>query len=281
MMKSQLKNLDAIQIVGFVISAAVSIGLLVAGQDKVASVTLGFVLAILTQLFDIQKRLNDSEERLLQANALSKALYRDEWLLKHINQIVRDYQSVKGKWFELFKRRAEDTVIESRNVLHSMAEGYLIVDLRSSFRLGPESLAIAKKSLKAVAAAELDYWRSSHAQKYLQANAEAVRRGVKFTRVFVHTPDTLRGFVDILEQQQSLGIDVYVAFPDNVPVELCEDYLIVDDKIFAKLELTNDGRAREQRISIDTVEIERMTKRFDTLLRYSRKIDEMAESLKQ
>jgi hypothetical protein len=157
----------------------------------------------------------------------------------------------------------------------------LIVDLRSSFRLGPESLAKPKKKFKTVAPAQIVYLRSIQEQKNKKAKTEALRRGVKFTRVFVHTPDTLRGFVDILEQQQSLGIDVYVAFPDNVPVELCEDYLIVDDKIFAKLELTNDGRAREQRISIDTVEIERMTKRFDTLLRYSRKIDEMAESLKQ
>ncbi|MCP4612689.1 MAG: hypothetical protein GY845_28670 [Planctomycetes bacterium] len=225
-MKSQLKNLDAIQIVGFVISATVSIGLLIAGQDKVASVTLGFVLAILTQLFDIQKRLSDSEERLLQANALSQALYRDEWLFEHIRQIVEDYQSVRSKWFELFKRRAEDAVIECRNVLHSMAEDYLIASPESPFTFGAESLAMAKKSLKAVAAADITYWRSAHAQKYLQANAEAVKRGVRFTRVFVQTPDTLRGIVDILEQQQSLGIDVYVAFPDSISRELNEDYII-------------------------------------------------------
>jgi hypothetical protein len=279
-MKSQFRNLDTIQLVGFIISGAVSIGLLIAGQDKIASITLGFVLAALTQLFDIQKRLGDSEERLIQANALSQALYRDEWLLKHIRQIVNDYQSVKGKWFELFKRRAEDAVVECRNVLHSMAEGYLIADLRSPYGFGTESLAIAEKSLKAVAAADVAYWRSTHAVKYLQANAAAVKRGVKFTRVFIQTPETLRGIIDVLQQQKGLGIDIYIAFPDSLPRELNEDYIIVDDRVFTRLELTGGGQAREERISIDTVEVERMAKNFGSLLRYSRHLDEVIESLK-
>lgn len=279
-MKSPLKNLDAIQAVGFVISAIVSIGLLAAGQNQVASITLGFVLAMLTQLFDIQKRLSDSEERLLQANVLSRALYRDEWLLKHIRQIVDDYQSVKGKWFDLFKRRADDVIVECRNVLHSMAEDYLIADLRSPFTFGAESLASAKKSLKAVAA-DVAYWRSPHAQKYLQANAEAAKRGIKVIRIFVQPLDVLRGIIDTLEQQQSWACDVYVAFPDGLPRELNEDYIIMDDKVFTKLALTGDGRAREERISIDSVEVERMSKRFDALLRYSRKLNEVIENLKQ
>lgn len=93
-MRAQFKNLDTLQIIGFIISAGVSAALLVAGQDTVASLTLGFVLAALTQLFDLQKRYSDSEERILQASALSKVLFRDEWLLKHIRQIVEDYQLV-------------------------------------------------------------------------------------------------------------------------------------------------------------------------------------------
>lgn len=70
-MKTQFKNLDTLQIIGFIISAGVSTILLIAGQDTVASLTLGFVLAALTQLFDLQKRHSDSEERILKASTLS------------------------------------------------------------------------------------------------------------------------------------------------------------------------------------------------------------------
>jgi len=68
-MKAQLKNLDTFQIIGFVLSAVVSIILLIAKQDTVASTTLGLVLAALTQLFDLQKRHSDSQEQILQRMA--------------------------------------------------------------------------------------------------------------------------------------------------------------------------------------------------------------------
>lgn len=73
-MKAQFRNLDTLQVVGFVISVSVSAALLIAGQDTVASITLGFVLATLTRLFDLQKRHSDSEERVFQASALSEAV---------------------------------------------------------------------------------------------------------------------------------------------------------------------------------------------------------------
>ena len=75
-MKSPFKNLDTVQIIGFIASGIISIGFLLAGQDPITSVILGFVLAALTQGFDIQKRLSDSEERLLIVSALSRKLYQ-------------------------------------------------------------------------------------------------------------------------------------------------------------------------------------------------------------
>lgn len=163
----------------------------------------------------------------MQASALDQALYRDEWLLRHIRQIVDTYVVVKDGWFEVFKRRADDAITECRNVLHSMAEGYMIAELgsRFSFEFGTVGLR-AEKCLKAAAAEEVSYWRSPHAEKYLQANAEAVQRGVEFIRVFIQTPDTLRGIIDILERQRDMGIDVYVVFPDELSKDLNEDYLI-------------------------------------------------------
>ena len=281
-MNSKFRMLDTFQVVGFVISVAISVGLVALKQDTIASVTLGLILATLTQLFDLQLRHRASEERLIQAGALNQALYRDEWLLRHVRQIVDGYVAVNRGWFELFKRRADDVITECRDMLHSMAEGYMIADLDSwfSFGLGIGELK-AKKCLKATAAAEVSYWRSTHADKYLQANAEAVQRGLRFVRVFIQTPETLRGIIDVLERQRNMGIELYVVFPDDVPRDLNEDYLIIDDRVLIRLELTGHGRAREQRFSVDPVEVERVVKRFDMLLKYARKLDDVIDELKQ
>ena len=76
-MKSKIKILDIFQIVGFVTSVFISLLLVSTGQDTIVSVTLGLVLATMVQLFDLQLRQSDSEERLLSATSLNQALYKD------------------------------------------------------------------------------------------------------------------------------------------------------------------------------------------------------------
>ena len=80
-MKSSIKNLDQFQVVGFIISGVVSIVLLIATHETVQSLILGFVLAALIQGFDIQMRVKDSEERLLEVNVLSHEILQDESIL--------------------------------------------------------------------------------------------------------------------------------------------------------------------------------------------------------
>jgi hypothetical protein len=134
-MKAQFKNLDILQIVGFIISAGVSALLLVAGQDTVGSLTLGFVLAALTQLFDLQKRQGNSEERILQASALSESLFLDEWLLKRIRQIVEDYQSVNQSKVQrdFFFKKARMAIDECSTILAELSKGRMSVRGKSKW----------------------------------------------------------------------------------------------------------------------------------------------------
>lgn len=281
-MKNQPKTLDTFQVAGFIISVVISIGLLISKQDTILSVILGLVLAILTQLFDIQIRSSESEERLLQAGLLNQKLYRDEWLLKHVQEIVDNYLTVKDNWLDLFKRRAEDAVIECRSVLHSMADGYLIAEPRSPYSFGAKGIDDVVKSYKHVSAnTDLEYWKTTYAEKGLQANANAVKRGVAISRVFVHKIDTLRQIITTLEKQKAVGIQVYIANIDELPKYLCEDYIITDDRAYAIMELSVDGRFKKQRISIDPVEVEKMVKQFEMLLHHSKKLDDVLEYLKQ
>ncbi|MBI5295342.1 MAG: hypothetical protein HY869_07685 [Chloroflexi bacterium] len=274
-MKTSIKNLDIIQLVGFVISAAVSFGLYLSGQDTLSSVILGFVLATLTQMFDVQKRFADSEERLLHATTLSKTLFEDEWLLQHVNQIVTDYQTVKNGWFGLFQRRANDAIVESRDLIHSLAEGRMTTYLRSPYSFGAEEIDKVKKSYKHVAVlGDIGYWRSVYAAKSLNANKNAVQRGVAVTRIFIQKVNTLRAMIDILSKHREAGIQVYIAIPDEIPKELQEDYIIADDIACAQIEASSDGHYKQQRISIEPIEVNRLVRNFEILIQHSRKLED-------
>lgn len=288
-MKPHFKILDTFQIVGFILSALISVALLLTRQDTFASITLGLVLAGLTQLFDLQVRLSQSEERLLQANALSQKLYHDDWLLSQIREIVSSYQAVKDSWFELFRGRAEYAITEAHSVLHLLAEGYMLVHLESPFSMlggaysvGAGMFENIEKSWKEVVVGDVTYWRSAAAEKYAETNARATKRGVKFTRIFLQPMPKLHEIGDILKKQQEQGIEVYVAQAELLPRELIEDYAILDDRILLQLQLDPSGEGREEKISIDPMEVERMVNRFNVLLgRYVQRLDDAIGILKQ
>jgi hypothetical protein len=282
-MDSDSKIIDKFQITGFILSAIISIMLIVTKQDTIASVSLGLILAVLTQLFDLQIRQSASEERLIKAIALTPTLYRDEWLFKNVQQIVSEYGVVKCNWFKLFRLRASDAIKESKNVLHSMAEGYMIVESHSRYSFGSDDFrtAFARKFIKAVAATDASYWKSRRSEDYFQASVNAVHKGVSITRIFVYPQETLCEIVDELEKQRRVGIEVYVANPCNIPQDLYEDYLIMDDKLSVLWEFNLSGHLRHEKIMTAPVDVEKMVWKFNMLLTYSHKLDNVIDNLRQ
>jgi hypothetical protein len=147
-MESRSRVIDTFQIVGFAVSTGTAIALMVANVEPVQSTAIGLLLAILTQLFDLQLRQSSSEERVLQANALSQALYRDPELLAKFRQMVEDYYSIQNGWFDLFKLRAADVLGECHSILRSMAGGTMQPPPRSQFLLSYTSFQYAKTNAK-------------------------------------------------------------------------------------------------------------------------------------
>jgi len=280
-MKSQERIFDTLQLIGLFLGVLLSVVLIFVTDNPIGSAILGLGVAILFQLYDMQRRQSASEEKILQATALSRKLYQDDWLYKHIQQIVDNYLLVKDGWFDLFKNRANDAVIECRNTLTSMAEGYMLAESRGRFAFGAEGFTRAEKIVKAVTAGEVGYWKSTYGEKYFQVNVAAMKHGVRIIRVFIQPQKILDEIVDILKNQRDAGVEVYTALPEELPRELNEDYLIMDDRVCVRMELAGDRHAREERISIDEVEVERMVKRFDMLLRHARKLDGVVDSSKE
>jgi hypothetical protein len=274
-MASRNKLFDTFQIVGFAASTIVAIALVVAQVDPVQSTLIGLLLAVFTQLFDLQLRHASSEERLLQANNLSKSLLHDSELQGRIQNIVEDYYAINAGWLELFKIRAQHMVSECHRVLRSMAMGTMEPPAGNQFTLSANGLELAQKSLKQVT----DYAAIKGAVQgirgwYTKAWEETARRGVEMSMVLILSRQELQ---DMLKQMQTVTMPVgtCVAISDELPQELDENYLIIDDKVVSFSERRADGTLGERIISIVPIEVERMVKRYDQLLRYARKAEEV------
>jgi len=277
-MKTQFKNLDTLQIIGFIISAGVSTILLIAGQDTVASLTLGFVLAALTQLFDLQKRHSDSEERILKASTLSELLFRDEWLLKRIQQLIEDYQSVNKSEVqrEFFLEKARTAIDDCSSTLAGLSKGHVSITRAEQMVVLEELLRTARVQARGVSyIAFREWWQTQIGKSYLQENERAVKRGVHIIRIFVAPKDRLHELKELVIEHCKAGVEVYVAIEEEQPPELLESYLIVDESIVSRSQIILGGQFQGANVTTDPFEVKKMIHNFNWLLRNSRKAEDV------
>ncbi|MCP4366853.1 MAG: hypothetical protein GY797_01880 [Deltaproteobacteria bacterium] len=274
-MRSKLEFLDPIIVIGVIISVALAVILVLIGQDGATSLLIGLVLTTITLLIDVISRVKETESNIIQASTLETMLTRNPFLLSAVSQIAKDYGVVKKSGFDFFTETAENSLLECRDMLHSLGEGRMIEDIdRTKLTYGSRMISDAQKSVKVVTYANLSFWRTKYGQHILKENIEAVKRGVDFTRIWLQDYNTLVEYQDILKIQRESGLRVLVAFPEDLPSTLLEDYRIMDDKVLVKLELMAEGHAKSQHISIDPTEVNRAAKKFELLLKYAYSFDD-------
>ena len=86
--------------------------------------------------------------------------------------------------------------------------------------------------------------------------------------------------VDVCKAQAAIGVDIYIANSQEIPSELNEDFLLIDDNIFTKVKKTGDGRSRAERTSTNHIEISEKNRNFDMLLQYSEKLEDFLRRVK-
>jgi hypothetical protein len=72
-----------------------------------------------------------------------------------------------------------------------------------------------------------------------------------------------------------ISIHTYFAPSDELPADLDEDCMIVDDRVVGFLERRAHGTFGTETVSIVPVEVERMVKRFHRVLQHAKRPEEV------
>jgi len=194
----------------------------------------------------------------------------DGKLKKYINDITLAYRKISNSIEErVFLEQAEATSKEYRDKLHNLANG--------TFEKAPEDyldamdiIRYAKKHIYCTSYVDnKTWWESNTGKRYFEVNKEAVANGVEITRIFILRKDELASCRKILKQQQAAGIDVYVAYVEDLPDNLIEDFLLQDDKILFKNDLTPEGKIRRNVVSISDTDIAWAKRTFSALQQHA------------
>jgi hypothetical protein len=195
-------------------------------------------------------------------------LAADQYLFDTVSTIAANYRQVSiTSEFEIFRDRARQALEDCLTTTHDLLEGFMTVPPLSQYSFGVQGLSSVSRTLKATSYVDAEhFWNSVAGERYFQANIQLIDRGVSITRIFIGDRPTLSRTKPIILRHRNARIHVLVALTEEVPLQLSEDYLIADDRIVVSLELTREGIARTERISIQTQRVAKAISDFERLI---------------
>jgi hypothetical protein len=260
--------MSVLLVIGVAFSVVLSTTLALTGIDTPASIIIGLATIIISLLLDLTTRANKMENRLIDASQLSSDMVKDEQLFSAITAIARNYHKVLDKIdYAIFRDRAKFALSECQDAFHNLVEGHMSVPPLSEYSFGVKEIFEMRREIQATSYVDAEsFWSSVAGENYFQTNIELANRGVKITRVFIGDRATLSRLEALIRRHRKAGIRVLIALVEEIPLQLCEDYLIGDQSILVQLGLTREGVARSERISIDPQEVRRAISNFDRLV---------------
>jgi hypothetical protein len=271
----RLRNIP-IFLVGTLFAIGLSLFLNLRGIDAPTSTIIGLVAVVVSLLLEVIARMARMETRLWSAMGLGGELARDGTLLSAVLSISNDYNSVVSSTDQLFVLRAKYLLDECSNGLHELAEGRMVLPPLSQFSFGLRGLSSVDYSIMSTSYVDIaHFWNSVAGERYFGKNADLATRGVAITRVFIGDRHELAKLRPTISRHREAGMTVYVALTDETSEELCEDFLVADERLVVSLQLTRDGRARYERISVNPQEVRRSISNFDRLVASAHDYDQL------
>lgn len=117
--------------------------------------------------------------------------FRDEWLLKHVQQIVENYQSVNNSETQrdFFSEKARLAIDEG-------SKGRISVTREEQMVVLEELLRTARTQARGVSyIAFKDRWHTQVGRNYSRENERAVRNGIRITRIFISPRDRVKEWI--------------------------------------------------------------------------------------
>jgi len=264
-------------VIGAAFSVAVSAALVLTGTDTASGIIIGLCTIIITLLLEVISRASKMEKRLVDVSSLSSDMVRNEQLFSALTAIARDFHLVISKVeYAIFKDRAQAALSECREALHNLVEGRMTVPPLSEYSFGVKEIHHIRNEILATSYVDVDsFWRSVAGENYFNLNVELARKGVKIRRVFIGDREALSHLTGYIRRHEEAGMEVLVALVSEISILLREDYLIGDQKILVQLDLTREGVARSERITIDPQEVRRAVNNFERLVQGAYRFDQL------
>ncbi|MEW5871781.1 MAG: hypothetical protein AB1894_21110 [Chloroflexota bacterium] len=263
-----LKYLDPIILVGTIVSICVSLVLFITGVDSVDSLIfamLGIAISLLIDLISRNTQLHDS---VLSTIWVNRTLAKDKWFQEHFMEIVQSWERLSNSnYHPLFHQYAKLHMQSIHDQLRQISSGEMTV-VASDFRVLSVLLENAKTTLRATSMVSKDFWVSPAGQNYWQKNIEALERGVAITRVFIYDKAeiSIPEFKEFMEQMHQKGVRVFIANREDVPPDLCRDFVVADENLVVSATLVGDDQPGEHHISSKPEDILKALSNFDRIL---------------
>jgi hypothetical protein len=264
--------IDSVVIIGLLISILLGIlGTIAIPNNAQFGFLIGLLSITITILIDISAKLS----RNIKIHEES-----DQKLLK----IIKDQISARVHDSEIFNEIIDDFFRQFRVNLGSLSRGYIDVgngyfSTNDLFRCGSGAIERSQKQVLAVeAGSDCAKWTNkSSFQNYHNLTVKAVRRGVKFVRIWIINQNEA-DYHDVWKQHRQDGIKTYFVHESDLSNSLGNldylDFAIIDEQILLKSRINNNyGQNKKYEggtISIVKEDLEIARKRFNTLKSYAR-----------
>jgi hypothetical protein len=236
------------------------------------AIIIGLLGIIITLLIEQIRTSVENREQVLNILALTQQVSDDEYLRARIESIVESFSTIcNGKDQDLFLKEGRRSLTSCRDSLKNLAEGTFLIDEERRMRILIDILEKARPEEKILATSYVDlgdWWKRDLGRRYLQANYEAVQRGVIIERIFIVRPgeQEVEAFI---EEQRKHNIIVRVVKESSVKPHLKENFFLVEDSILSYSEYSRDGQLVRGYISQDSRKHSEYREKFDLLRDHS------------